>query len=218
MTSSNTSTSRLLTIDDWNRGDHSYLSDSDECFYLGDYTAGAGFGHSPVNNWISNLKKSVALRKTRQFEYRHKIRSMREIAAKLRAAMNPISPDIVFVPVPPSKSRDDQLYDDRMVRILEFIGGLNIRDMVVQTVSEEPEHSSVGSRLAPRERADLYAVDESLISPIPPGVVIFDDVLTTGAHFKAVEMVLRPHFPDARFGGLFVARRVPSSDDDLEWD
>ena len=207
MTSRNTSVSRLLTVDDWNRGDHSYLSDSDECFYLGDYAAGAGFRHSPINNWISNLKKSVALRTTRQSEYRHKIRTMNEIATTLRAAMRPIRSDIAFVPVPPSKSRDDQLYDDRMVRILQIIGGLNIRDMIIQTVNEEAEHSHSGSRLPPHERAKLYAVDESLITPIPSAVVIFDDMLTTGSHFKAVEMVLRPHFPDARFGGLFVARR-----------
>jgi hypothetical protein len=35
-----------------------------------------------------------------------------------------------------------------------------------------------------------------------------DDVLTTGAHFRAAKRVLHARFPQAQIIGLFVARRA----------
>ena len=39
----------------------------------------------------------------------------------------------------------------------------------------------------------------------------FDDVLTTGAHFKAVQALLQSQFPQTEIVGLFIARRVPET-------
>ncbi len=52
---------------------------------------------------------------------------------------------------------------------------------------------------------------KSLLEPTPDAIIIFDDVLTTGAHFKAVEAVLRTHFPELPIAGLFLARRAPDA-------
>jgi predicted amidophosphoribosyltransferase len=46
---------------------------------------------------------------------------------------------------------------------------------------------------------------------------IFDDVLTTGAHFKSVQSLLRDQFPQAQIIGLFIARRVPETADPEEF-
>jgi hypoxanthine-guanine phosphoribosyltransferase len=40
-------------------------------------------------------------------------------------------------------------------------------------------------------------------------LVVVDDVLTTGAHFKAMQRILNERFPDVSLIGVFVARRVP---------
>ncbi len=42
---------------------------------------------------------------------------------------------------------------------------------------------------------------------------LFDDVLKTGAHYRAASAVLRQAFPGVRVIGLFIARRVPEAVD-----
>ena len=46
----------------------------------------------------------------------------------------------------------------------------------------------------------------------PASIAIVDDVLTTGAHFRAASTVLAVRFPTAQIVGLFIARRVPDAD------
>ena len=58
-------------------------------------------------------------------------------------------------------------------------------------------------------------IDENLVSDITGGdIVIFDDVLSSGAHFKAMSKLLRQKFGDAiKIHGLFLARTVSLDDD-----
>jgi predicted amidophosphoribosyltransferase len=64
-------------------------------------------------------------------------------------------------------------------------------------------------RLKPEEIAGNYQLDDSLADPAPQVMLVFDDLLTTGSHFKAIQMVLRRRFGDIQIVGMFVARRVP---------
>ena len=59
MTSELSFPQRLSKIDDLMRCDHVYLDDSDQCYFLGEYTARMGFAYSATNNLILNFKKSV---------------------------------------------------------------------------------------------------------------------------------------------------------------
>jgi len=54
-------------------------------------------------------------------------------------------------------------------------------------------------------------LDRSLLQPVPQAICVFDDVLTTGAHFKATQMWLRTEFPHVPLAGLFLARRAPEA-------
>jgi len=56
-------------------------------------------------------------------------------------------------------------------------------------------------------------VDESLLEPAPRVIAVVDDVLTTGAHFKAAQLLLSSRFPGVAVYGIFVARRVPEAGD-----
>ncbi len=59
----------------------------------------------------------------------------------------------------------------------------------------------------------MYRIDEQVAEPTPTALVVVDDVLTTGAHFKAAQSVLAERFPGVSVFGLFVARRVPEAVD-----
>jgi hypothetical protein len=56
---------------------------------------------------------------------------------------------------------------------------------------------------------DNYYVDETCADPAPTFIWIFDDVLTAGNHYKAMQAVLQTRYPGIRTVGFFVARRVP---------
>ena len=120
MTSSSTFPQRLTKIDDLIRPDHSYLTDADSCYFLGEYTARKGYAFSPGNNLVLNFKKSVATRGTAQWQ--HKERAIQEIAAAFRSALpEKFLSTATLVPIPPSKAKTDPLYDDRMTRMLRAI-------------------------------------------------------------------------------------------------
>ncbi len=60
----------------------------------------------------------------------------------------------------------------------------------------------------PRDLSEYYKLDEELCTGAEPTeIAIFDDLLTTGSHFKAMKLVLRSMFPGVPISGLFIARR-----------
>ena len=217
MTSDRTSPRRLTRVDRLilRRSEHYYLCEDDECYFIGEYTAGRGWDHSPTNQLISNFKKEMDRRDLP--EWRYKRRAIRQAALAFRTALEPLDEATVrgttFVPIPPSKAKDDPGYDDRMTQMLNLIRpepSLDVREIIVQANSTDPVHLS-GVRLSPEEIEDGYGIDESLTAPPPHIIGIVDDVLTTGAHYRAAQVVLSSRFPKARIIGLFIARRVPET-------
>ena len=81
------------------------------------------------------------------------------------------------------------------------------RELIVQRANMPPSHA--GQRAAIDELIANYQIDDALRIPAPrERIVIFDDVLTTGRHYKAAVQFLAPVFANVTYRGLFVARRV----------
>jgi hypothetical protein len=70
---------------------------------------------------------------------------------------------------------------------------------------------------APR-RFRRTAIDQTLLNRKPQNIALVDDVLTTGAHFRAACAVVKQVFPDVPIVGLFIARRVPEAVDFEEFE
>ena len=207
-----TSPNRFSKIDEISRPDHFWLTDDDRCYFLGDYTARQDYGHSATNQLIWNFKKTLDRRG--RPEWRYKEPAIRQAAARFREALGEEPPPWVFVPVPPSKARTDPLHDDRITRMLRAIWpnrSPDVREMIVQSESTETAHGS-DDRPTPDEIERRYRIDHSLTTPEPAVIAIVDDVLTTGAHFRAASAILAAQFPDAQILGLFLARRAPEAD------
>ena len=188
------------------------LAEDDSCFFLGEYTARGGYAYSVTNDLIHNFKKPPDRRGRPEWQYKE--RDIRRAAAAFRHALGEEPPPLTLVPVPPSKARDDPLYDDRVTRMLQAIWPgqqVDIRELIVQTESTPAAHAAVVGRPGPSEIQDRYEVDEALTVPAPIAIAIVDDVLTTGAHFRAAQVVLGRRFPEATIVGLFIARRVPGA-------
>ena len=210
---------RLSKVDALTLADHHYLEATDQCYFLGEYTARRGFAFSATNHLVLNLKKSVSLRG--QPQYRYKGAAIAQAASAFAAALkDQWLNSATLVPVPPSKAPSDPLYDDRLTQMLRAIRShppLDIRELIVQRQSTSAAHD-LEERPTPVDLARNYRVNLASGAATPQVIGIFDDVLTTGAHFKAVQIVLSQQFPRARIIGLFVARRVPETADPDEVD
>ena len=196
-------------IDELTRPDHYYLEETDECAFIGEYTARAGYQHSQTNQLILNLKKGVERRG--RLEWRYKEEAIAQAGRTFEGVLTEQAlNDCTFVPIPPSKARSDPAYDDRMSEVIQAIRPsrpVDMRELVVQTTSAEAAHDST-VRPDPHEIASRCRIDETLTDPRPAAVVVVDDVLTTGAHFKAAQWLLQSRFPGVSVFGLFVARRA----------
>ena len=210
MATSNAPFPRILTaIDDLTRPDHFYLRVEDQCHFFGEYVSRHGYQYSPTNNLILNFKKPLDRRPLPEWHYKEN--AILQVASAFRNALLPHALDrLTFVPIPPSKAKDHPLYDDRLTRMLHQIRPdppLDVRELIIQTTSTIAAHDAE-ERPTPAEIQAGYSLDPDLLDPKPALLLVIDDLLTTGAHFRAAEQILRAAFPDTPIIGAFVARRT----------
>lgn len=198
---------KLCRIDAGSQDLHFYLEASDTCLYMGDYLSRQKYDCSPMNNLISNLKRPLNYAPNVLEHKTGAIDTVAEIMNRLVRDTKEFK-DSVFVPAPPSAEKNDPMYDNRLIQILQM-ANIEYREMVIRKASRPAQHSSDEKRLPPKEHSKEYFVDTSTLTPCPSRIFIFDDILTTGSTFKAIQIVLRHHFPDIPINGFFVARRVP---------
>jgi predicted amidophosphoribosyltransferase len=117
--------------------------------------------------------------------------------------------------MPPSKVKGDPMYDDRMVQVLCSLSRicgleLDVRELIYQTASTRASSRSAGHRLTLPELRETYRIDPGLAEPVPRRIGVFDDLLTSGAHFRAARELLTRRWPHLRVVGIFLARSLRS--------
>lgn len=208
---------RLQQIDQLIVWEHPYVALNDECYFCWEYVVKGGYVQYDVNDFIQNFE--IPIDWPDPWRLRHKTRA---IAFAAKALQSLIPADLkqasTFVPIPPSKIKGDPAHDDRLTRVLRTIAPplSDVRELVLQnenTVSKEKQ-------ISPSERATNYRINEECASPDPTYIVLVDDVLTTGSHFKGAMMVLQRRYPGVGIVGLFLARAIrpdviPGADEDI---
>jgi hypothetical protein len=200
-------------LDEHRRTEHAYLTASDQCRCLAEYLPASGYRASRVNQLIVNLKcrPSIAASDPRRLHY--KLRAIDEVARVLRGALSRSAVEsATWIPIPPSRPARDVDYDDRLQRILTAAFGdydLDLRGLLYQTETTAADHTR-SRRLKAEALYRVIALDHEALARKPPRarIVLFDDVLTTGKHYKCCERRLREALAQIPISGLFVARRV----------
>lgn len=200
---------RLQKIDELSLPNHCNICEDDECYFIISYTSGKGYNYNHENSLISNLKKGMD--KKGKPEWGYKIKAIKECARYLKEVDIPsaFSKNITLVPIPPSKAKSDPEYDDRLSQVLHEAFGdeLDIRELIIQKESTQSSHTSDEKR-DPKKIAQNYEINEVEAKEVKNCIILFDDVLTTGAHFKVAKSVLLESFPNCKIKGLFIARRI----------
>jgi len=165
-------------------GEHCYLDSTDECYFADVYECCQRQGLKSI---IRQLK--------------HRFQPAIAYLARELATTIPLEwrRDFTFVPMPPSSGAIDG------IRLLvKQLGVTDVRSLL-QHRTKTPT-SSGGWRLSPRQRSALLVVDELIARPCPKAIVVVDDVLATGSHFRGAKVVLQQRWPGIRIIGLFLTR------------
>lgn len=198
---------RLLKIDELSIDDHCYLRSDDVCYYFMEYRPTIT---DEVKSIIMNFKKSLDRKMLPDYPY--KIKTTNSLAELLRQNIPEFQQsDTILVPIPPSKSKDHPLYDSRVYDLLEiFCNGRensDLRDLISTKGQLSPSHSAT-IRPTPGDIYGNLILDKKMCLEKKHKIILFDDVITTGAHFKACKKLLKEEFPDSEIIGIFIARSV----------
>ena len=205
---------KLSQIDETTVDQHFLLIPTDVCFHIWEYTRRGGFNASPTNSLISNFKKKPSRLLANPREAPWKERAIEHSAQALRSLIRRswIEEFGTLVPVPCSKIAGHPDHDDRLHQVLDraFAGyAADIRPLLVQTRSTIADHET-----SERQRFDellaVTRIEESVIcNGVRRQIMILDDVLNSGKHFKVAKQLLGERFPETSIVGVFLARCLP---------
>jgi hypothetical protein len=205
----------LRWLDAPNRADHLFLAESDQCAYLCEYAAGLGYRGGPCNQLLRNFKCEPTIARGSLRRAHYKRQAMMTLARWLRLAVpREQAEQWTWVPVPPSRQCGDPDFDDRLSITLSLAFrdyDLDLRRLLRQQGSTASDHAG-RPRLPEQLLYRLLQVDFAALRerPVRQRIVVFDDVLTSGKHFKCCERRLQQCLPQTPVLGLFLMRRAPA--------
>jgi hypothetical protein len=185
-----------------------FLEPSDICYYAREYIAKGGFSASQTNQLINNFKKSVD-RKGKP-EWKYKTQAVRQFAEELSSALND---GAIVAPVPSSKCKSDPQYDSRLVDCLRALVRQRPNITAVEALVGKTTLQAV--HLGGVRSPSIIYQNLDWAGGLPNGarhLILVDDVLTTGAHFKACQRLVLEKHPDLKVIGAFWAKTVWPAD------
>lgn len=189
-----------------------FLHQDDKIFYLVDYESGSDFSTDTAAQFFTNLKKDPD-RFRGQASWKYKAAAIKQAAAALRRVASFDFP-VTYVPLPPSKAKDHPSHDDRVLQILRAANReWDVRELIVQAASRDAYHNAPGEQRNPLALMASWTLDESQLDEIAPHVLLVDDVVTKGTHYRAAANLLHSKLPHLIIAGLFLARAVFPPDD-----
>lgn len=202
---------KLYKIDELVLDNHYYLTPEDKCYYFHNYFPYKGPDGGTVFSLIHNFKKKLT--KKGKPEWKYKLDAIEKIADLYRNHLSLKLPGnlATITQIPPSKSCNDPLYDDRMEQVLR-IGwkdrSCDIRELFSVKESRTASHESNNDRPKPHELRNNLLLNEEAVTTTKNSIVLFDDVVTTGAHFRVCKDMILEKFPTKNVYGIFLARRA----------
>lgn len=186
-----------------------YLEKDDICLYYMDKTDGSPLDSEP-NQLIYNLKIDPDKMSDGQRRYRYKEKAIRRCAEDMAGYLNQwkaVTPsNTVLVPVPPSKPVGCRGHDNRMAAVCGQIQdrtGIRCVDCLSTKKDLGSMHHGGLARDIEQLRRNI-SFDPAMIPGYVQYVILVDDQLTKGTHFKAI----KPMFTERGYTvvGMFWAK------------
>ncbi|WP_144054001.1 hypothetical protein [Baaleninema simplex] len=166
------------------------------------YTPKQGFSYSETNNLIFNFKKSPSATSSELF---YKKQAIEKFTTELELFLKHLSIyalsnniNIYIIPIPPSKSRDSPQYDNRVEQVAcRASCRLKCNYLPILYTKHDREKTSSSSKA--RDWQDIcnsLECDKNWLQIIKVSktkksiFLLLDDILTSGAHFRAARSKL----------------------------
>lgn len=197
---------RWKEIDDSTRVTH--LEKEDKCFFAREFKRNQGYKAGETNSMIINFKMSPLKKNDKAWFFRNK--DLKRLAAEASELLK-LDSNVHVTSVPSSKIPTDPLYDNRFE---DFFSELKKIRQNINIVFPIGNHQSVQAS----HHGGTRDVDELIANMkwngfpngAPEHLLVFDDILTSGAHFKAYKIFLRNNGFNGNVYGVFLARTVNS--------
>ncbi len=193
----------------WNKIDETslpqvrHLRPDDDCWYAKDFVAGTGYQGGAVNSDIVNFKKSPGAQG--QYYREQAISKFALEASELFKCDDGIKYTVTAIPS--SKMKIDPLYDHRFEdffnELKRFAPCIDVVWPVVESKGQSPSHQ--GGTRNPNDLMNGYSYN-GFPSGVPKLLFVFDDVLTTGAHFRAFKDFIIQQGFQGKVCGIFWAK------------
>ena len=197
---------------------------NDECYFLMVYTPRAGYDTSEANSRIYNFKARE--KNANNLEHlRHIERRRLDFANDLEPAIESLAKSnpagtasLIFIPT--SKRPDHPDYNNGFEIVCEHLKKIFGQKIVIETpveiIESRESSSTAGGR---RDRRYIEELKSNLkwlgLEYEPDTLIIFDDVITTGAHFRALkELIVANSARPPQVIGLFWALSQKPADSD----
>ncbi len=195
----------------WNRFEKEhllYIKPDDVWIYAKEYKSGTGYEGGPVNSLVLNLKKSPSKKNTPEWPHRENaVRQFKEDVTPL-LKINPKGG--VLTAVPSSKTKNHPEYNNRFEDLFrEILKSLPPGWLVEWPVEiKKTEKSSHLSRERNPEILKKNYIWKGFKNKEPKILCVFDDVITTGAHLRAMSDFLRENGYKGKIIGICWAKTV----------
>lgn len=203
---------RISRVNSFN---HRELDGEDICLFL--HTRET-HQYGEIDQWsyayqtIENFKISPVALQNNPARRRYKEQAVQTITNDLTMLFRDANPRARFLLVPAvtSKSRTDPNYDDRLIKVCSTVASRfpNVDSYELLSISRTiaSAHPGAGTRNVNALFSNIV-VDTSIAIRDYASVLIFDDVISSGAHFKACKLAIqRAYGNDVLIEGVFWAR------------
>ena len=186
---------------------HHYIKDSDICLYRREYISGAGYQGGPTNSLILNFKKAPP-RKTNSSAWKHRQKAIKQFKNEIEILFKK-DLSITITAIPSSKDKAhpeyDHRFEDLFTELLKSRPSLKVEWPI--EVKETRQASHLSGERNPEDIKKNYiwkGFEDSRIKKL----CVFDDVLTTGANFRAMSDFLMENRYAGRIIGIFWSRVI----------
>ncbi len=214
---------KFKKIDDFNN--RRFLTPADQCYYHDNYISPGGYGAGDFNRFILHYKCGPVIARVSDKNNRIREGAISQVGHLLAQGIAEIMQlhqwgSCTVVPVPPSSPEGTDEYDDRHIKALARIHNsqtVSVSVLLKRKCFIVPNHlrsSNSQSRATPDEISKSLVIRSSSgNSNISENIILFDDVITTGATFAACKKLIQNRYPSSVVIGLFIARTYwPASD------